>query len=127
MIEFILYIIFLFGGLLFGSWWFTVTILPIFYGFPKAIILWRQKKLGIQAAFSCLSTALIWNLIFLLIGLALLSFAKEFAQVLLNSGSFFTGQSVGVVFMLIRGVTPAGRQDLRKDFVDKTAKWNTAV
>lgn len=103
-------------GFLLGVWWFSVTILPIFYGLPKSIY-WCSRGLfswGILLSF--LVPPIVWNLTFIGLAVVLFLWFPAIASRLQESGGFGVGQTLAVVGGAIYCFTEEGRRSLREDF-----------
>ena len=119
LLEIVLFMI----GAGFGLLWFSVIVLPIFYGVPKSLYWIIRGKLRIKALFAYLVTPAIRTAILVLVAVLLGMFWPSANQYLYNSAGFFFGQWLGVIGVLIRSVTKSGRQDLREDFLSATARY----
>jgi hypothetical protein len=112
LIEFALF----WAGALLSIFWFSVTILPIFYGLPRSLY-WIAK--GRLKSFACLfyvGSFLFWFVLFTLAAYASMKFFPEAVLYLYNSFGFFCGQWLGIIVMLIKTLSPSGRKDLNDDF-----------
>lgn len=122
LIEIILYTIALFLTL----WWFTVIILPIFYGMPKVIYLSLAKKeLEPKAIFIYLISPILWTIVFSIAAFLMVWFTPSLVNQLYNSVGFFWGQWSGILFSLYRAFSKKGRKDLKEDFDDFTSRYLT--
>jgi hypothetical protein len=117
-LEIVLFVI----GAGFGLLWFSVIVLPVFYGVPKSLYWIMRGRLRMKALFVYLVTPGIWTVL-LVVAVVLLGILwPRVNGYLYNSAGFFFGQWFGVIGALIRSVTKAGRQDLREDFLSFTAR-----
>lgn len=120
MIEILLFVL----GLLLGMWWFTVAVLPIFYGLPKSTYWIVKGKLRPKAIGYYVAIPIFWNVFFLAIAIVIVFFAENVKQRLLNSPGFSFGQTAGVIITLFRAFTASGRKDLDDDFWSSMKKWD---
>lgn len=114
MLEFILLII----GVFMGIWWYSVIILPLFYGIPKATYYIFKGLLKKSAATFYLKSFILWTGIFFAVALILVKFFPSISNRLLESGGFGIGQFIGIGLMMWRVFTKEGRKDLNIDFWD---------
>lgn len=115
-------VLFVVGAVL-GLCWFSVIILPIFYGLPKSLCWIMRGKLKGRAVFACLVSPVIWTVIFVGASLLLAMFWPKARQYLYNSAGFFYGTWFGIIGSLIRSLTKSGRQDLKADFLSASARY----
>lgn len=108
--EIILFII----GLLLGLWGFSVLILPIAYGLPRAIFWTSRGLLKKQSILSYLITPIIWTVVFIGLFIALNKFAPNLSNHLSKSSGFRYGIIIGVVPMIFRAFSKSGRKDLQE-------------
>lgn len=118
-LEIVLFVI----GAGFSLLWFSVIVLPVFYGVPKSLYSIMRGRLRVKALFAYLVTPVIWTVLLVVVVLLLGTFWPRANQYLYNSAGFFFGQWFGVIGALIRSITKAGRQDLREDFSSATARY----
>lgn len=114
MLEFILLII----GILIGIWWYSVIILPLFYGIPKATYYISKGLLKKSAITFYLKSFILWTGIFFAVALILARFFPSVSNRLLESGGFAIGQFIGIGLMMWRVFIKEGRKDLNIDFWD---------
>ncbi len=114
MLEFVLLII----GVFLGMWWYSVIILPLFYGIPKASYHISKGLLKKSAVTFYLKSFVLWTIIFLTFALILIRFFPSVSGRLLESGGFAIGQYLGIGVMTLRLFTKKGRKDLNIDFWD---------
>lgn len=114
MVEFILLII----GVLLGIWWYSVIILPLFYGIPKSIYYVRKGLLKKSVISFYLKTFLLWVTIWFGVAFILAKYLPSLTNTLLESGGFGIGQLIGIGLMIWRVFTKEGRKDLNIDFWD---------
>jgi hypothetical protein len=109
--------ILLFGlGVALGAWWFTVIVLPLLYGFPRAVYWVFRGAVKPAAAIRYLGTVILWTAVFVFAAFVLLTVRPSAATYLYNSAAFFYGQWFGVGGSLVYALTSKGRADLRADF-----------
>lgn len=101
-----------------GVWWFSVIILPIFYGLPKAIFWVIKGELKASSVLVYIGTFLLWMFIFTLVAFLLIKFFPAKADYVYKSNAFFFGQWVGVIISVIKTLSKSGREDLNQDFWD---------
>ncbi|MBL7141999.1 hypothetical protein ISS21_02870 [Patescibacteria group bacterium] len=114
MIEILLLII----GFLLGVWWWSVIILPLFYGIPKSIYYIWKGLLKRTAANFYLKVLILWTIIFFVIAFALVRYFPNVSNILFESGGFAIGQLIGIIVSAWRMLTKDGREDLSADFWD---------
>jgi len=119
MIEILLFII----GILFGTLWFTVFILPIFYGVPRTIWFFSKGTLRLKASIFYLRIFALWFAIFTLLVIFIQYFSPKTINYLYNSAGFSYGQMTGVIVSLLYAFTSKGRKDLNEDFWNKMEKY----
>ena len=109
--------IILFGvGTGLGLWWFTVIVLPIFYGLPKSIFWTVKGKLKAKSSIVYVRTFFLWTVLFTFAAFLLLEFSPNTATYLYNSPGFSFGQLFGILGALIYAISKSGRHDLKEDF-----------
>lgn len=114
----------LFGlGVGFSLWWFSVTVLPIFYGLPRSVFWIVKGKLKVRASFAYIKTFLLWTILFTFAAYLLLEFLPQTVTYLHNSRGFSLGQLFGVIGALISTLSKSGRQSLNEDFWAAMAKY----
>lgn len=124
LIEGILFVIA--AGL--GTLWFTVILLPIFYGLPRSVFWTIRGKLKARSSFVYLGTFLLWTFLFTLVAVLLLEFLPQQVAYLYNSRGFFFGQWFGLLGSLIYAISKTGRQNLKEEFWLAMARFqNEAV
>lgn len=114
MIEFLLLIV----GILLGIWWWSVIILPLFYGIPKATYYVTKGLLKKSAAIFYLKSFTLWMIIWFAVAFILVKYSPNVAGRLLESGGFAAGQLIGIGMSAWRVFTKDGRKDLNIDFWD---------
>lgn len=110
-----------------GAWWFTVIVLPIFYGLPRSIFWTIRGKLKSTSSLVYLLTFLLWTFLFTLAAILLLKLLPQAATYLYNSPGFFYGQWFGVFGALLRAISKSGRKNLKEDFWGAMAKFEKEV
>jgi len=110
--EIVLFIL----GILFGAWWFTVIILPLFYGFPRTLWFTGKGVLRLKSSLHYFFIFFVWNIIFTTLIIVLWYFSPSIVDYLYNSQGFTYGQMLGVIGLLFRATTTGGRKDLHDDF-----------
>ena len=103
-------------GILFGVWWFTVIILPLFYGFLRTLWFAGKGVLRLKSSLHYLYIFFVWNIIFTVLIIVLRYFSPSVVDYLYNSQEFLYGQMLGVIGLLFRAMTASGRKDLHDDF-----------
>ena len=114
MLEIVLLVV----GVLLGIWWWSVIILPLFYGIPKAFYYVLKGLLRKSAILFYLSSFILWNLFFIVIAVILVMFFPQAVNTLRNSGTFGIGQIIGVAISVINMFTKGGLRSLNDDFWD---------
>lgn len=120
MIEILLYII----GILFGVLWFSVIILPIFYGIPRTIWFFGKGILRLKASTYYLKTFILWFVIFTLLIIFIQYLSPKTINYLYNSAGFSYGQMTGIFGSLFYAFTAKGRKDLSEDFWERMEKYS---
>lgn len=123
LMEIILFVI----GALFGAWWFSVIILPIFYGLPKAIMGTVNGQLRAKSILASLVAPLLWTFLFIVIAVILLKFIPRVAYYLNGSTGFIFGQWFGIIGSLISAFSASGRKSLKEDYCAANAKFEKEV
>jgi hypothetical protein len=118
-LEIVLFII----GAVLGLQWFSVIILPIFYGLPKSLYWIIKGSLKRKAVLAYLISPLIWTVIFTVAAVVLVTFMPKASHYLYSSPMFYFGQWFGVIGALLKSLSKSGRQDLREDFRSATARY----
>lgn len=111
------------AGAGFGLLWFSVIVLPTFYGVPKSLSWIMRRRLRMRALFAYLVTPAIWTVLLVVILIVVDIFWPRAIAYLYTSAAFFFGQWLGVVGGIVRSVTKAGREALREDFLSLTARY----
>lgn len=114
MVEILLFVI----GFFLGIWWWSVIILPLFYGLPKAAYYISKGLLKKTAATFYAKTFILWTIIFFIIAFVLTKYFSNIARILLASEGFAIGQLIGIGVSAWRMFTAEGRKDLNADFWD---------
>ena len=118
-LEIVLFVI----GAGFGLLWFSVIVLPVFYGVPKSLYWIMRGRSRMKSLFAYLLTPTIWTVLLVVVVVLGGIFWPRANGYLYDSAGFFFGQWFGVIGAIIRSVTKTGRQDLREDFVSFTARY----
>ena len=118
--EILLFII----GILFGTLWFTVIILPIFYGLPRTIWFFGKGVLRLKASILYLKIFIIWSVIFTLLVIFIQYLSPKTINYLYNSAGFYYGQMMGVFGSLFYAFTAKGRKDLNEEFWERMEKYS---
>lgn len=117
--EIILFII----GLLLGTWGFSVLVLPLVYGFPKAIYWTAKGLLRRSSALSYLIIPIIWMIVFVSLFFVLGKLTPNIVNRLSESSGFQGGMIGGFVLMIFRAFSKRGRRDLQEDFWSFVEKY----
>lgn len=112
MLEFLLLIV----GILFGIWWWSVIILPLFYGIPKATYYVWKGLLKKSAIAFYLKSFLLWSVIWISASFVMAKYSPALVDRLLASAGFGFGQLIGIAISAWRVFTKDGRKDLNADF-----------
>lgn len=107
----------------FGAWWFSVIVLPIFYGVPRSLFLAIQGKVKATSILIYIKTFLLWSFLFTLIAVILLNIFPKVALFLCNSTGFLCGQVVGVCGAALSAISGPGRKSLNEDFCLTMSKF----
>lgn len=111
------------AGILVGALWFSIILLPLFYGLPRSIY-WIFKGVLRKAAItSYVLGPVIWTIIFLVAALVINEYFPRTRALLFNDAGFAYGQWIGVFLMSIRSLSKDGRRDLDKDFFSTVARY----
>jgi len=110
-------IIFFIVGFLLGIWGFSILILPLVYGFPRAIYWTAKGLLKKSAIFSYLVSPILWTVIFVSLFFILSRFTPALANRFSESWGFQGGIVVGILLMIFRPLfSKSSRRDLQEDF-----------
>ena len=115
-------IFYFFLGAALAAWWFSVTILPIFYGLPKAFYWCARRLFSWRLCFSYLAPPVIWNAAFVGLAVALYIWFPSVHSRLSESTGYTVGQWLGFGGSLLSALTQDGRKNLRHDFQDNAMK-----
>jgi hypothetical protein len=107
------------AGILFGALWFSVILLPLFYGLPRSIYWILKGVLRKVAVASYVLGPVIWTII-----LIVNEYFPRTRVLLFSDAGFAYGQWIGVLLMLIRSLSKDGRRDLNKDFLSTVARYS---
>ena len=119
VVEILLFV----AGAGFGLLWFSVIVLPAFYGVPKSVYWIMKRRLRTKALFAYLVTPAIGTVLLVVVLVVVDIFWPRAIRYLYNSAGFFFGQWFGVIGGIIRSVTRAGREHPREDFFSFTARY----
>jgi len=100
-----------------SMWWFSVTILPLFYGLPKSLYWIARGLLSWRILTRFLVPPVLWNLAFIGAAVALNSWFPAASARLAHSGGFSFGQLFGLggsIFFLFK---KEGSDSLKEDFL----------
>ena len=89
-------------GVLFGIFWFSIAILPIIYGFPRAAWWCLRKKARWRAPFAYLVAPVVWNVIFFGAAAILAVFFMPIAEFLMSSSALGAGLVGGIALAAVR-------------------------
>jgi len=107
-------------------WWFTVIILPLFYGIPKSLYLVLVKKEGtFKVPCMYFYGFLKWNIIYFLLFYVLISFFPDIFYYLKESFTFYMAQFIAVIYCVGSLFSKKQRDDMEIDFnifVEKHSK-----
>jgi hypothetical protein len=115
-------LLFVIGGFL-GTWWFSVIILPLFYGLPRSLYWTAKGTLKAKSILVSLGSFTLWTVLFTLVAMVLIEFFPNAAKYLYNSPGFYFGQWFGVLGSLMKAFSKSGRKDLREDFWSAMARF----
>ena len=122
MLDALAEVVLFFGGYAVGTWWFTVQVLPLFYGFRKAAYWSFRGLFSWRLPGAYLVTFIGWFLIFVFATLALTAWFPNWTAALSRSPGFGLGQLIGAGWLLIRAFSRKGKQDLREDFLGRAKR-----
>lgn len=111
------------AGILVGALWFSVILLPLFYGLPKSIYWIFKGVLRKAAVTSYVLSPVIWTIILFVTALVINQYFPRTRALLFNDAGFAYGQWIGVFLMLIRSLSKDGRRDLNEDFLSTVAQY----
>jgi hypothetical protein len=111
------------AGILVGALWFSVILLPLFYGLPRSIYLIFKGVLRTAVVTSYVLGPVIWTIIFVVTALVINEYFPRTRTFLFNDAGFAYGQWIGVFLMLIRSLSKDGRRDLNKDFLSTIERY----
>lgn len=114
VVEIILAIV----GFFLTVFWWSVTILPIFYGLHRAAYgIFRKRDLRLSALLPYLVAPVIWTALFIALTLMLAIFTPSIFDTWKSSLGFYWGQIIGMIISLYRSLNRNGRQSLRDSFI----------
>lgn len=119
LVEFVLLMV----GFVLAVWWFSVTILPILYGLPKAFYWCNRGLLSKFLLAHYLVPPVFWNLGLVGLAVVLVVWFPALATRLLESGGIAIGQSLGLIGSVIYVFTTSGSTSLRRDFVEMAVHY----
>lgn len=124
--DFVLFSVLFFVGSCLAIVWFSVTILPLFYGLPRSSIWVLRGWVGWRAPAPYLVVPILWNVVLFLIALALKLFLPTIAAYILQSPALVFGIPVGLVISTGRAIFVASaRDDMRDDFLSAMRPYLT--
>jgi hypothetical protein len=106
-------------GFLAGILFFSLILLPLFYGLPKSIYYYLKGVLKPGAIFFYLFALMFWVIVLIVLGFILQLLAPSVNRFLIFDSRFVIGQWLGIIFSILRSLTSSGRADLRDDFNKK--------
>lgn len=111
-------------GLFVGITYFSTVILPLIYGFPKALYLSLRGEMRWMAPLHYLLVALGWVIAWTAIFFAIANFFPGSREYLVERGAFTYGNLLGTVgaFYYV-AVSNTSNYDLRDDFATFTARY----
>jgi len=119
--------LFVVGGL-FGLLWFSVIILPLFYGFPLTLYWAVRGWVRWRAAALYLIPPVIWSVIFFLAALVVTLFFPKAGSYRRCSAGIWLGQNFFIVLSIARGLFSKNtRLDMRKAFLHFVLRQLTPV
>lgn len=105
-------------GFLLGIFWFSIIILPVGYGFPRAFWWSVRRRAKWRGPFMYLISPILWSGIFLGVAIMLVVYFPSTADYLRESGSFNIGQTAGIVLAVVRCVfSKSAHRDMDADFL----------
>jgi hypothetical protein len=104
-------------GFALGFLWFSVVLLPLFYGLPRSIYGILKGQLRKPAVTTYILGPVIWSIVFVFAAVVV----DRFFPGVVAENSVLYGQWAGILLLLIRCFTKDGRRDLREDFSSKVA------
>ena len=106
-------------GFILGVIWFSVTLLPIFYGFPRSCLWVARGWAKWRTPLLYLITPVIWIFIFFGIALAMIEFLPNAAEYVRSSGGFYVGSQLGILISVGRAIfSKSTRNDMNQDFLE---------
>ena len=111
---------------MFGGWWCTVIILPLFFGTPRALYLSIKGTLKFRSCFIYIGTFLLWSVVFTVVAFIVFRVAPETVWAIASDPVFTIGQLCGVGFVLMRSLTRQGRKQLSEDFEIATSRYRVS-
>ena len=109
--------------MLLGGWWFTVVVLPLFHGIPKALYWSFKGTLRFRSCFIYLGAFLLWNVLFTVAMYVLLTIAPEMTYRTLTDPMFYYGNLFGAGLALIRSLSKSGRKNLSEEFEGAVSRY----
>lgn len=108
----------LFAGIFLTIWWFSVMILPIVHGFPRAFYWVARGWAKWRAPFYYLLTPVIWTIVLVATAIVLAIYLPGISQYLRHSSGFGAGQFVGLFTAIGRALfSKSARLALHHDFL----------
>lgn len=105
-------------GFVLGIFWFSVIVLPIFYGFPRALIWAGRGWLKWRASFTYLVVPIVWTATLFVVAYIIDYFFPDAAEFLMKSAPFGWGQTAGILLSLVRAIfSRSTRADMSIDFL----------
>jgi hypothetical protein len=114
-------------GLPLGLFWFSVVILPLFYGLPRSLYWALGGRVKWYSPTRYLVSPILWTLIFFGAALLLVLFLPQVAALLQRSDGFATGQLLGILIGAARALfSRSSWRDLNEDFLGFMGPYLTA-
>jgi len=106
-------------GFSLGIWFFTVVVLPVFYGVPKSLVWALRGWVRWRACAFYLIAPVLWNFVFFGAAAALVVFFPSAAIRLRESSGFGIGEPLGLRFSFGSTLfTASTRRNMRDDFLE---------
>lgn len=107
------------AGIFLSIWWFSVIILPIVYGFPRAFSWVARGWAKWRAPAYYLLTPVIWTIVFTATIIVTRVYWPGVVEYLRHSRGFDVGQLLGLFIAIGRALfSKSARRDINRDFLD---------
>jgi hypothetical protein len=114
-------------GIALGIVWFSVIVLPIFYGLPRAILWCARGWTRWSSTLAYMVSPILWTIVFFAIVFAIVRLSPKTAAFLSNDPAFSLGQMIGIGISILRSLfSRSTHADLDIDFQRFMTRFLTA-